>query len=156
MMKSSWSRILAVLSLLAFSAPALAADELPAGYLPIGEVAHKLIDKGYDLRGLEMTHGYYMALVLTKEGLLRSLGINPRTADALPPAFMGGKDLPEDFRPKVTAAEVLKIAAAQDRKDLVALRLEDDVWAVEARNSAGQLGTLRVDAMTGQLVPDKQ
>ncbi|HLN25590.1 MAG TPA: hypothetical protein VK558_16570 [Patescibacteria group bacterium] len=152
MMKSSWSRILAVLSLLALSAPAMAADALPQGYLPIGEVAHKLIDKGYDLRGLEMTHGYYMALVHIDGDMLRTLGVNPRTAEPLPPAFMGGKDIPEEFRPKVTAAEVLSIAAAHDIKDLAALSLDDDVWVVEARNG----GILRIDAMTGQPVSDKQ
>lgn len=145
-MTSSWLRCAAALSLLALASPALAAsDALPEGYLPAGKVAHILIDKGTDLRGLGLRHGYYVADVVNKEGTLQHLGINPRTAEPLPPFFTASKDTPSEFRPRITAAQALSLAEAKGCKDLRTLRIdEQDIWVVEAREC-----TARIDAMTG-------
>lgn len=133
------------------AAPALADERIPADALAPIQVIYQLLGQGHDLRGLEFNKGIYRADIRTKDGRIVSLGVDPRSGELLPHAFLGRQRNGHIEAVPVSAADAVQKVAGDGHHQVVELEFKNDIYKVKARDDAGALARYAVDARTGAL-----
>lgn len=139
---------LTVLSTLAagIAAPAFAQEILPPTY-----VVHKLTAEGVQLRSLEPEHGIYEAEVVTTDGRIVKVGVDPRTGDLTDAYSHARARVAKEPAPAINAAQAIMAAANTGYWDVREVEYEHGRWEIEARNDLGWKRTVTVDGVTGAL-----
>ncbi len=135
-----------VLSALAagIAAPAFAQEALPPTY-----VVHKLTADGVQLRALEAEDGIYEAKVLTTDGRIVKVGVDPRTGDLTDAYSHARTRAAKSPEPAVNASQAIMAAAATGYWDVREVDYEHGRWEIEALNDQGRERTVTVDGITG-------